>query len=301
MIRRLRHHGCALGVFAVAFFPAMSSAQPIGYIGDAWDAFGIHRWNLATGEFVDTAVGAVAITGLAMSPAGELFGVSLEFTDTAAGLEQRLWLAKVNLETQALELRGPLEPAADFVEEVGLAFDATGRLWLGTPEGRLYQVDPATGAATLRADLEFPVYGLAGCGRTLYGLSDGEGPTEARLLRIDPDAGTAVPLALAGPEVGHHRSGGLDFSPEGRLWGILHIRSAIPAPFLDFIVEFDPSSGAVLWWNQYHELGRSLAIAPPPPVCPGRGVTEVPTLGEWGLVLLAGLLGVGAVWRLRRG
>ncbi|MDX2000193.1 MAG: IPTL-CTERM sorting domain-containing protein [Thermoanaerobaculia bacterium] len=201
-----------------------------------------------------------------------------------------------------MEPRGQLTLPGPSIYETGLAFDATGRLWL-TTEGRLYEVDPTDGALRQQADLGREVPGLAGCGSTLFGITRPAGlDFPVQVLRIDPATGAVTELGSGnGPDVFMSDGGGLDFDSEGRLWGVLHNPSGIGLPvFLDFIVEFDPITGEVLQSTHLHELGRGLAIGPPPAVCPGRGVTEVPTLGEWGLVLLAGLLGGGACWRLRR-
>lgn len=299
-MRSQRGRDFALGLaIALALSTNAVAAQPDGLIGNAGNLWYVANYDLSTGAVLESVLPATGMTGLAMAPNGELFGV-IPVVAEGPGAMVTPWLARVDVAGHSLDLRGQLFPAAVSLHEVGLAFDSVGRLWLVDEGGRLYQVDPGTAAVSEAANFGRPVHGLAGCGSTLFGLTRPSGQSQpVQLVRIEPDNG---PFEVFGPghsEVWMGDGGGLDFDTDGRLWGVLHNTSGIPSPVLDFTVEFDPATGGVLRFNHVGELGRGLAIGPPPAVCPGRGVTEVPALGFPGLVVLAGLLAIGAVWRLK--
>lgn len=286
----------------VALVPSASlSAQPIGYISDAFETDRLSSWNLANGQGLATLWENVPLSSLAFSLGGQLYGVSPVLAAGDRGLAVTNWLARVDLEARTVEMIGVVESESASLE-TGLTFDASGRLWLSTEQGLLYEVNPATAEVELAGNLGRPVLGLTACGSTLWGLTRPEGQNQpVELLRIEPESGRIDVVGEAGESVWMDVGGSLDFSSDGRLWAVMTNFNAVPVPLRDFLVELDPSSGAVLQSHNLTHLGRGLAIGPPPAVCPGRGVIEVPTLGQWGLVLLAGLLGGGACWRLRRG
>lgn len=238
-----------------------------------------------------------ALSGVAISPAGELFGVAW-FNDPFPRL------ARVDPVSGQVELRGPLAlgPAGSY-PDLGLAFDGRGRLWLMTIDGKLYEVDTASAVAALRLDLGMRVESLAGCGTSLFGLSQppfGEkGPL--RLVRIEPDQGTFTAVGAGISAVQADDGAGLDFTADGRLWGLLRDLPPIPVPFKgNSLVELDPRTGELVsasffdgqWYN-------GLALAPPPARCLGEGTPEVPSLGRSGLWVLAGMLSLVAMTLLR--
>jgi hypothetical protein len=241
------------------------------------------------------------MSGLALSPTGDLFGVVAP--DPISGAPPRL--ARLLPDTAQLEFRGWLAVQSSGVSpDYGLAFDATGRLWLSTSEGLLYQVDPADGAVELRSDLGMPLMGLAGCGRTLFSLTQplSQPLIPTQLVRIDPDQGTHAILGAGTSAIYANGGAGLDFSSDGRLWSLLQVLPIIGGEF-SYFVELDPASGELLH-NQITASFNGLALAPPPASCPGRGVVEVPGLGAAGLALLGLLLGssgVGLLAAAKRG
>ena len=237
------------------------------------------------------------MSGLAMSPSGELFGVL-----GAVPGPGPMQLVRIDLFTPSLDVRGPLAIATMHSwSDVGLAFDATGRLWLATAEGKLYQVDSSTGAATLRVDLGIPVEGLAGCGTRLFGLTHPPGEqVPVHVVRIDPYRETFVALGAGTSDVWARDGVGLDFSADGRLWGILRNDSLLSAGLPeDVLAEFDPATGELLSHLIHYASYNGLAIARPPVSCRGVAPADVPSLSRAGLFVLAGMLTLVAAMVLR--
>jgi hypothetical protein len=242
-----------------------------------------------------------SFSGLAISPAGELFGVTTPFP--RSGDPPRL--ARIDPLGSKTEIVGTLAipTTGDFPEDFGLAFDGLGRLWLATSEGKLYEVDPSSGAVIPRADLGMRLAGLAGCGASLLSLTY---PPSTRvpvhLVRIDPEVESSVVVGPGFSSGAADGGAGLDFSSDGRLWGVLRSAENTSLP-LSSQVELDPLTGELLDFRPMYtgDWVHALALAPPPPICPGRGVAEVPSTSAVGLAALASLLALAAGVKLHRG
>jgi hypothetical protein len=100
---------------------------------------------------------------------------------------------------------------------MGLAFDDSGVLWMVASNSLIYQVDLATGAATIVGwtGILYPD-SLAWDGSDLYALGFSGG---LNLYRIDRSTGNAI---VVGPLMNVHVWGqsGLTADPPGRLWGV---------------------------------------------------------------------------------
>jgi|CXWL01.1.fsa_nt_gi hypothetical protein len=254
------------------------------------------RIYIPSGDLFEAGPVNEAMSGLALSPSGELFGVAWNPNNTPSR-----YLVQVEPNTGVVDVRGPLAiTTALWLADFGLAFDALGRLWLTTSEGLLYQVDPANGVATLRHDLGVASRGLAGCGRSLFTLTHpADSITPVQVMQIDPDTGSTTKLGAGTADVWAIDGAGLDFSSDGRLWAVLH--NIPPFEFATgFFAEFSPTAGSLLASRVYGGDLDGLAIAPPLASCPGRGVMDVPGLSPLGLVLLAGLLSGAGAFLLRR-
>jgi hypothetical protein len=294
----LRYRLLLIGLLAPMAICAALSAEPIGYVSDAWEAWFLQRIDLETGQWLEGDLPGSGMTGLAFSPSGDLFGVMVPAVVPEP--QGHAWLAQIRLMTGEIELLGPIVIDSPGGFEFGLTFDAQGRLWLSTEDGRVFEVDPSSAATEQRLNLARPTHGLAACGTTLFGLTTaGAASQPVQLIEINPDAGTSRVIGSGESSVWMGEGGGLDFSADGRLWAVLHNVSPTPAPFSDFVVEFDPASGQVIQSRHLGEVGRGLAVSPPPQHCASRGVTEVPTLGGGGLMVLVLGLALLAVRKLQ--
>jgi len=189
------------------------------------------------------------------------------------------------------------------VTDTGLAFGTDFQLYMSTdaPKNpvRLYKVDPGTGAATSIGDQGQEVTGLAGGPTGLFGLG---GDGRNNLVWVDPLTGAATTIGPLGPVA--PRDGGLDFDADGVLWGIED--SGLRDPSRVFTVD-TVTGGAKVVATVHLENGTKLGgfegLAVDEGVCAVllRGsVSEIPTLGEWGLIALASLLTVTGLFVLRR-
>ena len=284
------------GVATLLLLPASPAVAYVGYAANGELGYFVHM-SVPDG----TVTGDIALqpptslSGLAISPAGELFGV-------AAFQGPLPRLARIDRVSGQVELGGflTLGPAGTY-PDLGLAFDGRGRLWLVTIDGKLYEVDPATTVATLRLDLGMRVESLAGCGTSLFALSQPpfgvSGPL--RLVRIEPDRGSFTFVGAGITSVRADQGAGLDFSADGRLFGVLRD----PDEFLyrgNSLVELDPRTGELLSANFFDGFWyNGLALAPPPAVCRGAATPEVPSLSRAGLFVLAGMLTLVAAMMMR--
>lgn len=275
---------CAALTCSLLAWPA-AWAEPIGY---SMSPIGLTQIDLATGMFSTTGPeDTIFVAGAAIGFDGNMYSVG-ELTD-------ELW--RIDPATATPSLIG--ETGIDVGAESGLTFDACGVLWMIT-SGRMYTLDPNTGAATFVSDLGRPVYGLTADGKNLLGLV-GEGAFD-RLARIEPATGTVTPFG--DPVLLPTQRQGLDFDADGRLWGLFWIEGFIPVPWISSIVEYDPATGAVLSERKIPDaqlaaaIGGNLAIAPPPGAC-NSAATDIPGLSVRGLILLGTLLAGAAVVFLR--
>jgi hypothetical protein len=87
-----------------------------------------------------------------------------------------------------------------------------------------------------------------------------------------------------------YQCGGIDFDARGMLWGISDGDFGPPNIFT-----INPDTGVATVVSETLIGFESFAIAPP--VC---GIAEVPTLSEWGLIAMAGILGIVGFMVTRR-
>ncbi|MGH7848859.1 MAG: IPTL-CTERM sorting domain-containing protein, partial [Thermodesulfobacteriota bacterium] len=174
---------------------------------------------------------------------------------------------------------GPL--GVDFTD-CGLTFDCNGELFMSTdaPEPfTLYSIDPNTGQATAVGDQGQQVTGLAAgaataiCGSGVFGLG-GDGTNNLGCMDLITGAFEEIgPLNTVNVQ-----DGGIDFDLRGFLWGIQD-------QGLIFIIH--PSTGAASGVTATLNGFEGLAIDAP--TCAPR---IIPTMSEWGLILMAAVLGI---------
>lgn len=188
--------------------------------------------------------------------------------------------------------------------DTGLAFLDDITLYMSTdaPKDptRFYRVSRFTGVATAVGDQGQEITGLAAGPAGLFGLG-GDGTDN--LVRIDPATGAATEIGDLGTVA--PRDGGLDFDAAGVLWGIEDAGFRDPSR----IFTVDLETGAATVVATVHlangtELGGFEGLAIQGGVCSilagQETVLEVPTLGQWGLTLLAALLTGAGLFLLRR-
>ncbi len=255
--------------FTLVFSPDAANAQTgFSVRSDVDDQ--LYSIDLPSG--VATPIGATGfadIECLAFDASGVLYGVDditnqLLICDTSTG---------------ACDAVGPLGVA---FTDCGLTFDCNGELLMSTdaPDPlTLYSIDPNTGQATAIGDQGQQVTGLAAriatgsCGSGVFGLG-GDGTNNLGCMDIFTGAFEEIgPLNTVSLN-----DGGIDFDLQGILWGIQD-------QGLIFII--NPGTGTASGVTATLNGFEGLAIDAPS--CEPR---TIPTMSEWGLILMAGILGI---------
>jgi hypothetical protein len=285
-----------LGLILAAGIPLSAQTGPIAYSvrsdgTDAQDDY-LYSIDLATG--IATPIGPTGfedVEGLAFdTDCATLYGVD-DTTDR---------LLTCDTETGACTQVGNL--GVD-ITDTGLAFLGE-RLFMSTDApknpSRFYQLDPLLGTATLIGPQPQEVTGLAAGPLGVFGLG---GDTRDNLVEIDPVTGAATvigPLGTVQPS-----DGGLDFDAHGVLWGIEDRGLRNPSR----IFRVNISTGAATLGPTIHLANNTNLVgfeglAIDQGVCAvlgaAPGPTDVPTLGEWGLIALTALLSLAGMALLRR-
>lgn len=277
-------------------FARAAQADPIAYSvrsdgTDAQDDY-LYRIDLATG--VATPIGPTGyedVEGLSFNAdCATLYGVD-DTTDR---------LLTCDTGTGACSEVGAL--GVD-VTDTGLAF-AGERLLMSTDApknpSRFYRLDPLLGTATLIGPQGQEVTGLAAGPLGVFGLG---GDGRDNLVEIDPVTGAATVIGPLGTVL--PSDGGLDFDAAGVLWGIEDRGLRNPSR----IFRVNTTTGAATLGPTVHLANNTNLIgfeglAIDEGVCSvlgnAPGLTDVPTLGEWGLIALTSLLSWAGIALLRR-
>ena len=241
---------------------------------------------------LDPATGAVAriigvlsvgIGGLAVHPiTGVLFGVT---APGGAGLRN---LVRIDPITAATTVVGPIGLGLFGIADLAFRGDGTLFAWSENSDD-LITINTTTGAGTIVGSAGISTFGSGlefSPSGTLYLAGNGaSGP----LRTVNPSNGltTAGPTLTGAPFPGEPINA-LTFHPDGRLFGVnLHFVTGGVNP--TNLVTINPTSGVVT--NVGPSLTRLDAIV-------FYCGLPVPTLSQWGMLLLTGLLiGLGC-WRL---
>jgi hypothetical protein len=228
----------ALAVAALLVSAGPALAQTAAFAVDSINDT-LYRVDLNTGAVtpVGAGVGFNDVTSLSFSPGGVLFGIDSN-TDS---------LITINTATGVGTLVGAL--GVNVSSDTGLTFDSSGNLWLSQDNGDFFRVNPVTGAATFIGNLgEGDVEGLAAFGNVIFGL----GETNNRIGTINTTTGVFTPIGTLGFDVGTDL--GLDFAPDGRLFGIDTVERI-------FIIDPATGMGTLVATLQQDRSFESLAIA----------------------------------------
>ncbi|MBK6726909.1 MAG: hypothetical protein IPG63_06540 [Xanthomonadales bacterium] len=260
-----------------------AAAEPLAY---AISFNKLYRIDLASGQ--TSLIGETGfndVEGLAMAADGVLYGLvdstkTLITIDKASGHGTMVGggTGNTGLSGQGV---GQFD-ALDF----GLAFTCDGRLFASSDTvKKLWQIDRASGHATLVGDLGFQITGLGADGGGLYGLGS---QGDEGVYRINSTTAASTRLGVLAPNL-VFADGGLDFDAEGRLWAILDYRPPDDNRPSD-IVRVDLNSGAATFVSTTLPEMEGLAIGPTP-VCrgplPGGNAASIPVGGSVASVLLA--------------
>lgn len=262
-------------VFTVLFsftlvFPPIAAVAQTGFSvrSDVDDQ--LYSIDLPTG--IATPIGPTGfgdVECIAFDASGVLYGVDditnqLVICDTSTG---------------ACDAVGPLGVA---FTDCGLTFDCNGELFMSTDAPaplNLYSIDPNTGQATAIGPQGQQVTGLAAgaataiCGSGVFGLG-GDGTNNLGCMDLFTGAFEEIgPLNVVNVD-----DGGIDFDSLGILWGIQDA---------GLIFTITPSTGAASGVTATLNGFEGLAIDVPS--CEPR---VIPTMSEWGLILMAAVLGI---------
>jgi hypothetical protein len=278
------------------FLPHPAAATPVGYSTAGGMLF---RAVLpADGETVSwVVVGELPetrVASLVESPDGIVYGAADEWP----GPDH---LVTLDLETLEVEVIGELEVSWFGTD---LAFDDDGRLFAEIL-GELFEVDPATGAATA-VPLPVELEGLAFLDGTAYTLiRTGAVP---QIATVDLPSGEVVPVLdvpeMVGEGAFYRQVSELAFDDDGRLWiNVLESFGGIDPPaFFPGLVRVDLATGAADDLSLVYDLPGSPAPLPVDLLVRDepRGVVAIPALGPAGLGLLGLALGAAAGGVFRR-
>jgi hypothetical protein len=306
ILRRLaRWVSCAVAV-ATAGLAASAFALPIGYSVRSDGDDNLYKINLATGAATQLGpTGFPKIEGLAISAAGELFGVNPNLVASSSQL------VKCSTTTGACAAVGSLGVTSVSGTNAGLTFAANGQLYMAL-NAAIYWVNPATGITAPLGPTGPALSGLAAgapsakCASGLYGL--GGNTNQGEFFCVNPANG-AVTLLGTLPGAAAVDSGLDGDATTGLVWGITNpssasapaqIFSVVPATLevsklIDVTLNGAPIGG-------FESLAVEKSAARPGGVTAGAAL-EVPGIQPSTLALLIALslaFGVGALRRQRQ-
>ena len=296
----------AAGMLAVTAFSV--NAAPVAY-GEAFNT--LYRIDLAT--HTATAVGASGmyagqiignISGLTTAPDGTVY---------AAAGGQKL-LITVNPASGAANVIGSLglagqgDPRHTDALDLNMIASCNGTLWLSSAvAGKLWTVDPASGATTLVGMPGHTITGLAARGDELYGAG---GQGDNNFYRIDTHTGAATLIGSFGPQLtGWVDTVSMSFDANGTLWAVLNY---VPPqndndPLADWsdLATIDPNTGTVSIIGpitgpaSLSQVGiKGFTVGPAQ--CAASEPVGAPVASPWSLGLLGGLLALSGMLAGRR-
>ncbi|MGY6630927.1 MAG: IPTL-CTERM sorting domain-containing protein [Wenzhouxiangella sp.] len=270
------------------------------------------RVNLSTGEAEYVGwTSFLDLEGLALHPDGTLYGADDESKTTVRVSRQTGFAQPIGGPLNRQNMGVPLTPNLDF----GMAFDCQGQAYVVSDMTQtLFSVHLETGALTAvgpTGSLGAPITDLAIRGNQAFGIGVGTAgsglPASPNLYAVDLETATATLVGPLGPEARQYNNAGLDFDAEGRLWAVTDRRAVAGNDFPSDILRIDTATGQATRVAETIVGLESLAISVPAG-CesePGDGEADddgpvpIPTLGNVALALLALLLGLLALTRLR--
>lgn len=184
-----------------------------------------------------------------------------------------------------------------------------GTLWLSSGvAGKLWTVNPASGATTLIGSTGHAISGLAARDGKLYGAG---GKGDNTFYRIDPATGAATAIGAFGPALTRWvNSVSMSFDTGGTLWAVFNYIPPAhdndpPPPWSD-LATIDPATGKVTLLgpisgpDSLREVGmKGFTVGSAQCTAGASAPIGAPIGSPWMLALLALLLGVAAAARQR--
>lgn len=257
--------------------------------------------NLETGEYESMGQIAdpyIALEGLAMSASGILYGAD-DNTKTLVQInpsEARAF--PVNNANQNLGF-GSVPESYDF----GMSFACNDKLYMVVKHTQeLFEVNTATGKATLVGQTGHNFTSLASLGNDLYSIASGE----FNLYKINSENAEATLVGSLGDLGGDIQlaGSGMSFDEDGNLWMVVNLRLSDPLnPFPSRVFKINTTTGQAELISETLVGIESLAITGPVG-CSGTGpggpaspipVTVNNSIGQFMLLMLlmtSGLLGI---------
>jgi len=296
----------AAGMLAVS----ASSARATAAYGEAFDT--LYRIDLDS----HTAQNVGRAGSAGGQQIGNISGLSYSLDETlyavAGGMNA---LATVDPNSGHLSIVGSFaldgqgDPQRNNALDLGMTFGCDGTLWLVSAyAGKLWTVDPASGATTLVGATGHTITGLVSVGNALYGAG---GQGDNNFYRIDTKSGVATLIGSYGID-GWINSVSMSFDEDGRLWAVLNY--VPPAPGSTSVADWSDLAridiatgqvtivGPITGPDELRQVGmKGFAVGPPRCIAGGAaGIYTAPVGTPPWLAALAALLVVCAGWTLRR-
>lgn len=299
----------AAGMLAVSALPAW--AAPTTAYGEAFDT--LYKIDVASrqatelgrsGSYHGQLIGN--ISGLTTTTDGTLYAA-------AGGVKM---LVKVDAGNGSANIVGSFgldgqgDPTRNDALDLNMVAGCDDTLWLSSAfAGKLWKVDPASGATTLVGATGHTITGLVAHGDKLYGAG---GRGDNSFYAVDPATGAATAIGSFGPAVTRWvNSVSMSFDDDGVLWAVINY---VPPrdgsqPIADWsdLATIDPATGTVTMLGpvtgpeSLRQIGMK-GFTVGPPQCTRGGVTPhaAPIGSPWALGLLGLLLALAGVFGARR-
>lgn len=179
--------------------------------------------------------------------------------------------------------------ALQFVGDTLYGGLATGRGERAAGQSYLVTINTTTGVVSLigNTGMGYPLGGLAYDGVKLYGISAGGGT--AVLYTLDVSTGAATSVGTVRIDGNNFSATALEYAESGKLYSLPNGTDPL-AGHLIFITTADASAVDLGDTGQRNLNSLTSTVVPPPPI---------PTLSEWGMILLGLILGSLALWTLQ--
>lgn len=285
-------------------------ADTVAY-GEAFDT--LYRIDLA--DHTATEVGAAGryggqlignVSGLSETKNGDLYAA-------AGGLNA---LARISPDTGAADIVGSFgltgqgDPTRYDALDLGMTVSCDGTFWLVSAyAGKLWTVDPATGATTLVGSTGHMITGLVARGSLLFGAG---GQGDNNFYRIDTATGAATRIGSYGAAApGWINSVSMSFDENGTLWAALNYIPPAPGstsvPDWSDLAKINPATGEltivgpITGPDSLRQIGmRGFTAGPPLCTSGALSATSAPVDSPAWLALLALALAMTAGFAVRR-
>ena len=205
-------------------------------------------------------------------------------------------------------LSGQGDPQRNDALDLSMTFDCDGNLWLASAyAGKLWTVNPSTGATTTIGNTGHSITGLIARGPLLFGAG---GRGDNTFYQINTETGAATAIGSFGT-TNWINSVSMSFDSVGTLWAVLNYVPPAPGsttvPDWSDLATMDPSSGEmtilgpITGPDSLRQIGmKGFAVGPPRCIAGALIPHRAPVGSPPWLAALVVLLLAAAAWTLRR-